>query len=1184
MSERKWTDQQQHCIDDRGGTLLVSAAAGSGKTSVLVERIIQRITDPDHPLEIDRLLVVTFTKAAAAEMKQRIAKALSDRLKEEPDNTHLQKQQLALPRAAISTVHSFCINLVRENAFLLDLPPKFALAEEQQLLLLRKEALQETLDTCYRESDPAFSELADMLSNGKNDGALGEAVETIYDFVQSHPYPDHWLKQMETVYDDTLPMRDTVWGQILLEQLHDLVSGSLQLLRGAVELCDGTSQWCGKYRPALQADVACLTTLDDCLRGTASWDTCFSRALNFHPTAVTGVRKGEDESIRQRVVIMRDQALKQLKKIPDLYCGTEEQCRAELRQTRRIVGALYGAVGRFSAIFSQKKREKELLDFNDAEHFALRLLTTPDENGVPHPTPLAAELSQQFDEIMVDEYQDTNASQDALFSALSRNETNLFYVGDVKQSIYRFRKAMPQLFIDRRSRYAPYESGDHPATISLGNNFRSRREVTDSINFLFRQLMSQKTGGIEYDEREELVYSANYDEQPGHETECLIVEQRELRGTGIHLRTAEARLIAEKIRHCMTVPCVTDGGEHRPARYGDFCILLRSPKSQAADYRNELERQGIPVAYETPHSFLETAEIRLAMSLLRCIDNPGLDIPLTATLVSPLFGFSPEDLAQIRLFRRASCLYVSVCAARRHPDPSLANRCTAFLAWLDRYRLLAATLTVDALVRRLYEDTVLPELLSTRAGGESRRKNLLTLHDICRRFEQNGFRGLSAFIRHVDRLQEQNADLLPRPAASSVQTGDAVRILSIHGSKGLEFPIVFMAGLGSPFNNEDSSEDLLLHPTLGAAIKLRDPKTFNRFKTLPLRALSIAIRNDAREEDLRILYVALTRAREKLYIFASPRGDALKYMTQCAAMLTDNGSLPAPLVRNATSMAQWILLSLLRHPSAGDIRQQIGYPDLAVLPAQTPWQIQLCGLAEERPAVVEEAPVAGADPGLTALIREHMAYTYPHGALARVPAKLAASAAAHAAVADETIALSRPSFMGSSGLTPSERGIAMHTFMQFASYESAAGDPLVEAERLVRDGFLTPEQADSLDIRRLSAFFRSDLYAHMNCSPRCLREYHFTGRLSAADIDITLPDDTDEFVVVQGIADCVFEENGKLVIVDYKTDRVRTPEELAGRYRPQLAIYRTVIAKALEMPVGECLLYSFALGQVIAVD
>ncbi len=1181
MAERQWTVEQQQCINDHGGTLLVSAAAGSGKTSVLVQRILRKVTNEENPTDIDRLLVVTFTKAAAAEMKQRISAELTKCIAQRPRDLRLQRQQLALPRAAISTVDSFCSSLIRDNAYLLDISPKFKVAEQQQLVLLRREALQETLDDRYRQQDPAFLELATMLSNGKNDTLLMSTVERIYDFIQSHPYPEQWLSQTETIYDDSLPIRDTLWGKLILTQLTDTLHACVQLLHSAAALCEGDSVLCDKYLPSLQTDEVLFRNLAEDVGSGLPWDDCFARIQALKLTPLSPVRNCTDETAKQRITALRDEVRSQLESLGKLFCGTEEQCRQDLRDTREVILSLYETVRRFSRCFAEKKQAQNLLDFSDIEHYALKLLTEEDENGGHRPTALARELAQQYDEIMVDEYQDTNATQDALFSALSREESNLFYVGDVKQSIYGFRQAMPELFLNRRNAYAPYSGNQYPATITLGNNFRSRREVTDSVNFLFRQLMTEQTSGICYDEREELVCSApSYEEKAGYETECLILDGTQLKAENMERDIAEARVIAQRIRHCKETLYISDKEGARPAQYGDFCILLRNKKGHAAAYREELERQGIPVLFDSDNGFFDTAEIRLALSLLRCVDNPLLDIPLTAVMLSPLYGFTPDDLAQIRLFRPASCLYISVCAARQNTENrDLAARCREFLHHLDLYRTLAASVTVDTLLRRLYEDTALPEHMGARIGGAARRENLQLLHDHCRRFEQNGFRGLSAFIRYVDRLREQGADLA---GASSTTGGDAVRILSIHGSKGLEYPVVFLAGLGSQFNRESLTADLLLHPSLGAGIKRRDPVTFNHYVTLPHRGLSLAIRNDSRAEELRILYVAMTRAREKLYLILTQDRPQRK-LDSLASALTKEEALTPFSVFNASSMADWILCALLRHPSAVHLRNRIGRENLPVLSAQTPWHIELCDPPVDLPHAVTDTVTAHADPALTAIIRDHMAYTYPHGALARIPAKLAASEAAHGQQIPEHIAHSRPAFMSSGGLTPSERGTALHTFMQFVSYEAAAVNTETEAQRLVTAGFLTPEQAASLDHTRLSAFFHSPLYARIARSPRCLREYHFTCRRHASVIDPSLPTDTGEFLVIQGIADCLFEEDGKLVIVDYKTDRVNTLGELAERYRPQLEIYREAIGKALELPVNECLLYSFSLNGTIAV-
>ncbi len=1171
----KWTTQQQQCITDRGGTILVSAAAGSGKTAVLVNRLVGRITDAEHPVDVDRLLVVTFTNAAAAEMKQRIAKELTKLLRDDPQNRRLQRQQLALPRASISTVHAFCIELLRNNAYLLNLSPQFKIGEEQQLLLLRREALTEVLEECYTEKTEEFTELTDMLSNGKHDLQLSSTVEAIYEFIQSYPHPEEWLTFAASIYDTTLSPAQTPWGQLFTEHIRHTFEGFHSLLLHAANLCDGDEQLTLNYLPSLQTDIAALAEHIAALQTNPDWDTVVCPALAFSLTPLISIRKPTDTAAQNRIKELRGSIEASLKSIRNLYCGNGTQCREDIAATRRLVTVLYDMVSRFSKRFSEKKRAQQWMDFNDLEHFTLQLLTQRQESGEYVPSKLAEELSLQYDEIMVDEYQDTNATQNAIFTALSRKEKNLFLVGDVKQSIYGFRQARPELFIHRRTAYAPYDGTTYPATITLGNNFRSRREVTDTVNFLFRQLMSPSVGGLAYGDEEELKFSAKgYPDSDDHATECLIVDAASIKEAAVSSDVAEARVIAKRIQELRGTLSVTKDGVTRPAEYGDFCILLRAKQTHAEAFRKELENWGIPVTVDTERAFFANAEIRLALALLRTVDNPTLDIPLAAVMLSPLFRFTPDDLAYLRRGRPTVCLYSSVCAARKDTRrPALSRRCAEFVKALERYRTLAATLTVDVLLRRLYEETALPDLMATRKGGAARRENLQLLYEHCARFEQNGFRGLSAFIRYVDRLQEQQSDL---PGASAGGTADAVHIMSIHGSKGLEFPVVFLARLDGAFNNRSSQGNLLLHPKWGAALKRRDPQSFNRYVTLPYCGLSLAIRNSDRAEEMRILYVALTRAREKLILVTSPSSLAKKLPALAAGLGTEE-AIPLSTVYSGNSYSQWILTALLRHPGGDELRRLGGNETLSLLPAQAPCRIAFYPVPEEAIATNTNTFTATADPALAQAIREKMAYEYPHWDLAAIPSKLAASETAHTALSHAFVARSRPAFLSQSGLTPAERGTAMHTFMQYASYSAAAASVEEEAARLVAGGFLTAAQKEALNVSKLSAFFRSQLYRRMTASPHLLREYHFTCRQPVAG-------HPEEFTVLQGIADCVFEENGALVIVDYKTDRVNSEQELAQRYRPQLTIYRQALTEALGLPVSSCLLYSFALGHAVSVD
>lgn len=1180
MAQTKWTPEQKQCIEAHGGTLLVSAAAGSGKTSVLIERILTRITDSSNPIDIDKLLVVTFTKAAAAEMKQRLSSKLTALLAEQPNDVYLQRQQILLPRASICTVDSFCSTLIRENFHVLGISPQFKIAEKQQLLLLRKQALTEALTEFYEEKHPDFLELAAMLTNGKNDAKLAEAVEKIYDFIQTHPDPEAWLTSTSAMYESNLPLFQTAWGKLLFEQMESSLNKALQFYEKALSLAQTDTVLSQKYYPAIATDCEAVRHLREELKQ-QQWDSFFALLNGFSPTAFSAVRKCENETAKEQTKALRDNAAACVKGLQSLYCGTEKQCRENLAITHRSVMVLYRIVKRFSALYSEKKQRQNSMDFSDIEHYALQLLTVTDSSGNRFPTALANELSARYEEILVDEYQDTNAVQDALFSALSRNETNLFFVGDVKQSIYGFRQAMPELFVGRRDSYPDFTGNNYPATITLGNNFRSRHEVTDAVNCVFRQLLGERIGGIRYDNREALIYTADYPEQPGYEPEVLLGEFPT--GTGSAEKdTFEAAIIADRISQMVgSLPITRKDGTQTPLRYGDCCILLRNYSKHATAYRAALEKRGIPVVGKTEAGFFGAAEIRLMLSLLRCIDNPLQDIPLTAVLLSPLFHFTPDELAQIRLYRTDTALYTALAAARQSNDSSLAEKCTRFASALTRYRTLATTLTVDRLVRRIYEETSLPEMVGAREDGRRRRENLRLLHEQCTLFEQNGFRGLSAFIRYIDRLQDQHEDL----SASSLNAGteNAVSIMTVHGSKGLEFPVVFLAGLGANFNQENTRKDLLLHPTLGAGIKKRDAKTFNVQKTLPYQGVLLALHNSERAEELRLLYVAMTRAREKLcLVFTTDK--LQKKLQSFAENADDTVALSSHTVLSASSMGEWLLSALIRLPCATELHALLGSRGVPLLKDETVWDIHFCTPSAQKDTKAEaEVTPAVADEALVRQIRENIAYEYPHAALARVPAKLAASDIAHTKTANRFVAVARPAFMSEGGLTPAERGTAMHAFMQFANYAHAATALPNEIRRLTDESFLSPEQAASLDIPRLSAFFKSDVYARMCRASRCLREYHFTFQKPAAELDDAVTDPL-AVTVIQGIADCVFEEPDGLVVVDYKTDRVQTAGELTERYAPQLAIYRCALQTIFEKPVKECLLYSFALQTTVRVD
>lgn len=1180
MSKREWTPRQRQCIEARGGTVLVSAAAGSGKTSVLVERVIRRLTDDESPVDADRLLVVTFTKAAAAEMKQRLSAALSQKMANDPHNRRLQRQQMLLPRAHISTIHSFCSSLLREHFHLLDLSPQFKVAEDTDIQLLLQDAMGEVLETSYEEGDPAFLELAALLGSGRDDRGLGEAVLKLYRFIQSHPFPDEWLRVQESLYaDDALP-ENTEWGRLVRNHAAGALRHSAAMLRKAWELSCSEEKMAQAYSAVLQADMQMLLDTAYAFEA-AGWDEGIAllRGISFGLLGI--LRQYPDDILKKRVTGLRDDVKRQIQVLPDLFCGTADEFQEDIAALRRPVSALCGLVRRFSDAFESRKRQKQWVDFNDLEHLSLRLLLKQDGDGHVSRTALARELAAYYEEVLVDEYQDTNAAQDALFSAISREEQNLFMVGDVKQSIYGFRQAMPEIFMNRQRAYRDYDGTHFPAAITLGNNFRSRQTVTDSVNFVFSQLMGEDLGGIVYDEHHALIPSASYPEREGYETAFYIVDDTS-RDDLDTKDAAEARLIAARIREWMETLPITEGGEQRPARFGDFCILLRSKSTHASVYVDELARCGIPAWTASSGGFFAAPEVAAALSLLRLIDNPMQDVPLLAVMLSPVGGFIPDDLAAIRSEKRQIPLYAAVRrSARDSSDPALARRCADFLERMEYYRRLAAGLPADQFVHRLLEETGLTAFYSVRSHSEQRIANLRRLHEYARQFEQGRFRGLSAFVRYLDRLEQQHMDL---SAASTLsEHANVVRVISIHHSKGLEFPVVFLAGLGHAFNLDSTKGALLMQAQMGIGLVRQDPETRKQFPTLPRQAVSLAIRQAERAEELRVLYVAMTRAKEKLCLVMTAK-DPVSRLTKLASSLNETAVLPAHTLLAAQCLGDWLLLAALRHPSGGFFRKLAGEEALGNLPSATAWKMEICPApaAEEEQ---EEAVTAAVDPALISQLKERFQFVYPYAALTQIPSKLAASALSHQAMAADHIAEQRPSFWEKQPLSAAERGTAMHTFMEHADYLRAKENAAREADRLLAAGILSEDQRQSLNMRRLERFFGSPLCRRMLQAPDWRREQRFTVDIPLPFFGYTLPDGQEqERIVVQGIADSVFLENGGWVIVDYKTDTVSSDDELASRYREQLRIYAYALERVLRRPVRECWLYSFSLNRAVRVE
>lgn len=1173
MGTRNWTPSQRDAIEARNGTLLVSAAAGSGKTAVLVQRVIERLTDERNPTDADRLLVVTFTKAAAAEMRDRIGAQISLLLEQDPYNVRLQRQQVLLSRAHISTIHSFCSELIRENFYKLGISPDFRILDDSEMTLLRSDAVTQVLEEFYAAGDPPFFHLVDAFSAGRDDSKLISIVQTLYDFIRSHPFPERWLREKAALYRSTGPASQRVWGRTVLAFAEDAVTYAVSLTQNALSLMQQDENIAKAYRDAYTADLAGLMDLQEKVRK-ADWDALAIACCNFSYTKLKPLRGYADDPLKNKLASSRKEVKATVEKLAGIFSATEAECADDIARLAPLVESLFSLTSSFGTRLDQLKMERRAADFGDLEHWALKFLVRDTPEGFAR-TQEAEELASRFDEIMVDEYQDTNEAQDMIFRAVSREESNLFFVGDVKQSIYSFRQAMPQIFLRRRASYPAYdrEKDHYPASIALDRNFRSRDGVTGAVNFVFHQLMSAQTGDLDYDEREKLVPGASFPPGTVPDTSLDIIDLS--KGDEKETVMAESLHIAQRIRQMQSLgETITENGVQRPVEYRDICILLRSANRYAKQYAQELQRLGIPAWADTTGGFFSAPEIAVVLSLLRVIDNPMQDIPLLAVLMSPIYGFTPDELADIRIGERKELLYLAVTKSMEDGNA----RTAAFLKDVEEYRMLAATMSSDRLIRTIYEKTGYPDLVQAQPNGALRLANLRLLLEYARKYEGAGFNGLSGFIRMIDRLEKQDSDLA---SASTVnEAANVVKIMSVHRSKGLEFPVCILAGCSRRFNKERG--DVLLHPELGFGVKLSDPETGARLDTLPRTAAALEIDRGEMSEELRILYVAMTRAKEKLLLLTTVK-NAAKTLGKLASRLTEEPRIPPYVVRGVSCISDWLLLCALRHPDGGKLREMADALPGVTIPCETRWGIQLVYPEQEAVQKTQEPEKASApDPVLLQELQKKIAFRYPYEALKGVPAKVAASELAAKKVSFQYAATSRPAFLEKKGLTPAERGTALHAFMQFAKYADAAQNPEKEMERLVQQKFLTREEADAVELDKVRAFFSSALAKRILASGQVWREYQFTVEIPAGEVQPELPEAlAEELVVLQGAVDCAFVEDGQLVIVDYKTDRTANASALWERYAPQLKLYRRALEQCTGLKVKECLLYSFYMNRVI---
>lgn len=1177
-----WTTDQRHAIECRKGSVLVSAAAGSGKTAVLVERVIRRLTDKDNPCSAEDLLIVTFTRAATAQMREKIGAAILKRLSEDPTDRHLRRQYMLLPFAKICTIDSFCNDLVRENFHALGISPDYSLLDNETAVIMKNDVCEAMLERAYEEDlDGRFSELSDMMSSGSSDEDFAKLIIKMYDISTAYPFPDLWLDSLIGEYSQP-DINKSRWGGIIKKYVCDMLDYCVSSSRDMMTAMESDPIVADAYGAAVQSDINMYAELREKIN--SDWDEALEAFKTVKYMSLGRVPKGYESETKNVVTTARKKLKDLLKKVPGIMCVSSEEHADDMRLLRDPVTKLIELVKQFGREYSAEKDKMNSADFSDILHRALNLLAVSDGSGGYIKTDLARELSSHYVEILVDEYQDINEAQDMIFRAISADENNLFTVGDVKQSIYRFRQAMPEIFLRRRSTTHSFESGKYPLGITLGSNFRSRVGVTSCVNYIFRQLMSTEAGELEYDDSEALNAAAKYPERDTPDCELHVVTDK---GNRADTLEAQARYVAKYIERTVREGkmLVTKGGALHPASYGDFCILLRTAKNVSSVYANALSERGIPVFSPETGGFFEAAEISFILSLLRVLDNPVQDIPLAAVMLSPLFGFSAGELADIRASAKERLeagetepLYRSVAVSADEGNEKAA----AFLKKIESLRRLSLTLSAGELVRRVCEETGFDAIVGAMPDGERRRLNVGLLCDYAEKYEAAGNLGLSGFIRFIDKVARTSGDLAT--AARPSENADIVRIMTVHQSKGLEFPICILADMQHAFNERDNTESVLISSSAGLGMKRRTEDGISVYDTASRRAAVITSERMGRSEEMRVLYVALTRAKENLVMVTSvpnPEKGLAKVAVECGIGERAN---PFAVLR-MNNFSDLVLTALMRHPAADELRKLSGVDVPIFLSEKDRFKLKVV-VSDSESFMTESAneQKIAAKPVFFNEVQARLDYSDPRSVLSSVPAKRAASDGSERGINREYFASSRPAFMSSGGLTPAQRGTATHKFMQFSNYAAARADIESELARLVDGGFLSEDEGKAVNIGAAKRFFMSPLAERIFASDNVMREKKFAALFPAKFFYPELTGEAaEEKIVVQGIADCVFVEDGELVIVDYKTDTGVDAEALLDRYSAQLEIYREALSQALGMPVKETLLYSFFMNSTVKV-
>lgn len=1258
--ETKWTDEQLLAIETRGKNLLVAAAAGSGKTAVLVERIIKIITDDNNPVDIDKLLVVTFTNAAASEMRERIGDAISKKLEEIPDSKMLQRQLALLNKSNITTIHSFCLDIIKNNFHLIDLDPGFRIGDETECTLIKQDVLIELFEDKYDKEDEGFLNLIEAYCTNRDDERLKEIVLKLYNFSMSGPWPSVWLREkaQEFNINSLDELEKASWYKVLKESLYLDLNNAKNGLDEAIKICEEDSDL-APYLLTLKPELNGIENAINSLNLNLEQIYKAIKDIEFAYRIKT-VKKGlGDELDKKKVKSLRDDVKKKINQIKGgVFSVSLDETLNGIKNMYPIIKSLTELVIEFSDRYVKKKMERVILDFNDLEHLCLKILTCNDENGEVYASSVAQKFREKFEEVLVDEYQDSNNVQETIISMVSRKDLdnpNVFMVGDVKQSIYRFRQAKPELFLEKYNSYSE-EDNKKNRKIMLYKNFRSREEVIKGVNFIFKSLMSKTVGELDYTDKEALNLGASYDEinkDNVYFQDNVFIDLDKIEVSGaleLHILdkssdfedgkneindeddkendneedlsavAIEARIIAKRIKELINP---SDGkcfmvfdknlNRYRKITYKDIVILLRSTKNWADTIVEELSFGGIPVYADINTGYFQTIEIRTIMSLLHIIDNPMQDIYTIASMRSPIFAFTSEELADIRILNRDNYFYLNVKDIAEDVyderiNKSLKDKCVYFIEKIGSWREKSLYMPIDEFLWYLYSDTSYYGYVGAMVNGIQRQANLRILFQRAKQYEQTSFKGLFNFINFINKLRKSSGDL--GTAKILGENEDVVRIMSIHKSKGLEFPVVFLSGCGKQFNLRDINDSLLFHEELGIGADCIDVKKRIRYTTLQKYAIKKKFELETLSEEMRILYVALTRAKEKLIITGSS-SNLQKDIDACykAGVKGFNKVIPSELLKQK-SYLKWIMTALIKHKD-GDILRQGKNEFVEISDDLSSWKINFYKKSDFGVENVGDS-IEKKNISILSLnysnfevdeeIRKRLEFRYKYRDVCSVPSNISVSDIKKAEeeifepqaenLFSEEKNRKKPKFiMEEKGLSKAEKGTAMHFVMQKLDLNKVnlLNEIKEQIKNMFEKGLITKDEEESINIFKIQKFFKSNLGQRLlkayKENKQVFRELPFITEIPVKRIEKDLIDKifNNEKLRLQGIIDCFFEEDDGIVLLDYKTDYVENgkEKEILDKYKVQIDLYTETLERVIGKKVKERYLYLFGIDKEV---